>query len=275
MIQIKQNDLTLYSENKIIPAQYSENIPVSFVKQQGYEEYAVLGAYAYRDGCKVVSGVMEYNDGQFILPANPFQSEGTLAIGIKLVGTDDSPSLGTVEFYVRPGLDPNVRLPEEKEWSEYVKNLVEQLIESIYGADIQKLIDEAKLQQEKVAQQQIEISEQKIRIDELIIEVNGQQNAVNELMEITGDLQTAVNDLVADVNQKLDDGEFIPNISIGETITGAAGTEAIVTQTGTRKDPVFSFTIPQGLPGPTVFKEEVNDDQMTISGFLLTEMEAK
>ena len=57
MIQIKQNDLTLYSENKIIPAQYSENIPISFVKQQGYEEYAVLGAYAYRDGCKVISGV--------------------------------------------------------------------------------------------------------------------------------------------------------------------------------------------------------------------------
>lgn len=268
MIQIKQNDLTLYSENKIIPAQYSENIPISFVKQQGYEEYAVLGAYAYRDGCKVISGVMEYKDEQFILPANPFQNEGILAIGIKLVGADDSPSLGTVEFYVRPGVDPNVRLPEEKKWSEYVKNLVEQLIESIYGADIQKLIDEAKLQQ-------AEINEQKIRIDELIAEVNDQQSSVNGLMEAAGDLQTAVNDLVADVNQKLDNGDFIPNISIGETITGVAGTEAVVTQTGTKKEPVFSFTIPQGLPGPTVFKEEINEDQITISGFLLAEMEAK
>lgn len=40
-------------------------------------------------------------------------------------------------------------------------------------------------------------------------------------------------------------------ITIGTTTTGEAGTDAIVTNSGTTEAAVFNFTIPQGITGPT------------------------
>lgn len=40
-------------------------------------------------------------------------------------------------------------------------------------------------------------------------------------------------------------------IRVGNTVTGEAGTDALVTNTGTLENVVLSFTIPQGVTGPT------------------------
>ena len=58
------------------------------------------------------------------------------------------------------------------------------------------------------------------------------------------------NDAAQDIQQKAEEGEFSSTISIGTTTTGEPGTQAQVTKTGTDKDPVFNFTIPQGPQGP-------------------------
>lgn len=61
--------------------------------------------------------------------------------------------------------------------------------------------------------------------------------------------QTA-NNAAQDIQQRAEEGEFSSTISIGNTTTGEPGTQAQVTNTGTDKDPVFNFTIPQGPQGP-------------------------
>lgn len=58
------------------------------------------------------------------------------------------------------------------------------------------------------------------------------------------------NDAAQDIQQRAEEGEFSSTISIGTTTTGEPGTQAQVTNTGTDKDPVFNFTIPQGPQGP-------------------------
>ncbi len=40
-----------------------------------------------------------------------------------------------------------------------------------------------------------------------------------------------------------------PTVTIGQTITGAEGTEALVTNTGTERDAILNFTIPKGDTG--------------------------
>ena len=40
-----------------------------------------------------------------------------------------------------------------------------------------------------------------------------------------------------------------PNITVGTTTTGAAGTQANVTNSGTSQDAILNFTIPQGVRG--------------------------
>ena len=58
------------------------------------------------------------------------------------------------------------------------------------------------------------------------------------------------NDTAQSIQQAADDGDFSSTITIGSTTTGEPGTQAEVTNTGTAKDPVFNFTIPQGPVGP-------------------------
>ena len=58
------------------------------------------------------------------------------------------------------------------------------------------------------------------------------------------------NDTAQSIQQAADDGDFSSTITIGNTTTGEPGTQAEVTNTGTAKDPVFNFIIPQGPVGP-------------------------
>lgn len=52
-----------------------------------------------------------------------------------------------------------------------------------------------------------------------------------------------------DTLAKVDLGQVVPDVQVGTTTTGAAGSNAAVTKTGTSAAPVFSFTIPKGSNG--------------------------
>lgn len=73
---------------------------------------------------------------------------------------------------------------------------------------------------------------------------------LQEAAESANQAAQTANDAAQDIQQRAEDGEFSSTISIGNTTTGAPGTQARVTNTGTDKDPVFNFTIPQGPQGP-------------------------
>ena len=67
------------------------------------------------------------------------------------------------------------------------------------------------------------------------------------------------NDTAQSIQQAADDGDFSSTITIGNTTTGEPGTQAEVTNTGTAKDPVFNFIIPQGPVGPRGPAGNIND----------------
>lgn len=67
------------------------------------------------------------------------------------------------------------------------------------------------------------------------------------------------NDTAQSIQQAADDGDFSSTITIGNTTTGEPGTQAEVTNTGTAKDTVFNFTIPQGPVGPRGPAGNIND----------------
>ena len=73
---------------------------------------------------------------------------------------------------------------------------------------------------------------------------------LQEAAESANQAAQTANDAAQDIQQRAEDGEFSSTISIGNTTTGEPGTQAQVTNTGTDKDPVFNFTIPQGPQGP-------------------------
>ena len=67
------------------------------------------------------------------------------------------------------------------------------------------------------------------------------------------------NDTAQSIQQAADAGDFSSTITIGNTTTGEPGTQAEVTNTGTAKDPVFNFIIPQGPVGPRGPAGNIND----------------
>lgn len=73
---------------------------------------------------------------------------------------------------------------------------------------------------------------------------------LQEAAESANQAAQTANNAAQDIQQRAEEGEFSSTISIGNTTTGAPGTQAQVTNTGTDKDPVFNFTIPQGPQGP-------------------------
>ena len=67
------------------------------------------------------------------------------------------------------------------------------------------------------------------------------------------------NETAQSIQQAAYDGDFSSTITIGNTTTGEPGTQAEVTNTGTAKDPVFNFIIPQGPVGPRGPAGNIND----------------
>lgn len=67
-------------------------------------------------------------------------------------------------------------------------------------------------------------------------------------IESKDEVNTLTN-LISEASAKLENGDFIPKISVGSVATLPAGSAATVEMTGTAEAPVFNFGIPQGPQG--------------------------
>lgn len=66
------------------------------------------------------------------------------------------------------------------------------------------------------------------------------------------ELQNAMSNMqiqVTEVHDAYTAGDFTPSITVGTTTTGDPGTSASVSNSGTSKDPILNFTVPQGVKG--------------------------
>ena len=259
MLTLTRKDMLLTINDNVIPAMGSSDVPVKFVNDtetyQGFLIEPRVGYYV--NGCPK-SGICEYDTSSNVIkiPAEAFKNKGILVISIALIDSEDPNHIEVTKelaLEVTPAPNGTVILPATDTWQTAVKNLVEQL----YNHDYKPLYDKALEDINKAV-----------------------QTANTASSNATTSLNTAnqTNELI---NQKINDGSFIPNITVGETTTGAAGTEADVEITGTKQEPVLNFTIPKGQDGSgqtTVMKNDtiintlrICSKQVTISNADLKE----
>ena len=146
MITITMNDdYSLTSNSNIIPAQYSENIKFHFEVLPIYKDSLIVPGYLHYDGCtKVESAVDNYNNGEFIIPANAFSNEGVLAIAFAITTGEETVTTTPVEFEVRGSVNTSFSLPSTEIWQSMLQSFMDQYMDKVYSDEIRILIDKCK-----------------------------------------------------------------------------------------------------------------------------------
>lgn len=220
------NDFTLNCDTNIIPAQHSANTPFKFEVPEEYQNSLVIPGYMYYDGCrKVESAIDNYSNGNFTLPANAFSKEGMLAISFAITTGEETITTTTAEFEVRGSVNTSFSLPDETVWQNMLQNFMEQYMTKVYSSIIEDLI-----QKEQDHYQHTE--ELQIKVNDLIKKAEQQQSNVTQLID--------------NVNAKIENGDFIPNLQIG---TVENGSQASATFTGSKENPELNLVLPKGEKG--------------------------
>lgn len=234
MLTIIRKDLLLTINDNVIPALGSSDVPVKFVNDtETYAGFLIEPRVGYYiNGCPQ-SGICEYDisSNTIKIPAEAFKNKGILVIAIALIDNADSNHIEVTKelaLEVTPAPNGTVVLPATDTWQTAVKNLVEQL----YNQDYKPQFD------------QIEED-----LSGLVEEAENQQVKAKEQQTLADQLQNDVQDAVNDVNDKIENGDFIPLLTMGTVETLPAGSPAKAEITGTKKNPVLSLDIPQGIQG--------------------------
>lgn len=87
--------------------------------------------------------------------------------------------------------------------------------------------------------------DQPVRVYKSFADVPESQNESSLLNDILDAIEEA-----SEIAEKAEAGDFSATVRVGTVTTGDPGSQAAVTNSGTSKDAVFDFTIPQGIRGP-------------------------
>lgn len=246
MLTITRKDLLLTIDSGIIPSMGSSDVPLKFVNDtETYVDFLIEPRIGYYiNGCPK-SGICEYDTSSNIIkiPAEAFKNKGILVIAIALVDNGDSNHIEVTKelvLEVTPAPNGTVILPATDTWQTAVNNLVEQLFNKDYVPQFSEALNE---------------------INEAVNTANtASQNATDALVEANETNQL--------INGKIEDGSFIPDISM----TAVSGDTTSIERTGTKEAPVFNLTIEKGQDGEgqtTVRKDGVIQENLS----LLTERE--
>ena len=220
MITITRKGLQLAINDEIIPAQGSSDVPVQFINDnETYQNYLIEPRVGwFKDGYSK-STVAKYENGIIYLPAEVFIKKGPIAIVIALVDSQNSSHV-EVTHPVNPTIINaplgDIILPEKETWEQAVASLVKQLNEQIQ-ADVAAAIKKA-----------------------------------NKASEDATAALTKSNQTNQTINEKIEDGSFVPQATAGTVEMTQPGTKAEVTITGDKKNPEFNFKIP---------KDEIDDSE--------------
>lgn len=233
-MEIKRKSLTLIASSVEVPSQGSSDVPVKFMNdEETYVGFLIEPRVGYYiNGCPK-STVCEYDtsNNTFKIPAEAFKQRGVLVIAIALIDNADSNHIEVTKelaLEVTPAPNGTVILPATDTWQTAVKNLVEQLYNQDYKSQFDQIEED---------------------LSSLVEEAENQQSKAKEQQTLADKLQNDVQDAVNDVNDKTENGDFIPLFTMGTVETLPAGSPAKAEITGTKKNPVLSLDIPQGIQG--------------------------
>ena len=220
MITITRKGLQLAINDEIIPAQGSSDVPIRFINDnETYQNYLIEPRVGwFKDGFPK-STVAKYEKGNIYLPAEVFIKNGPIAIVIALIDPQNSNHIEVTQSVISAIANAplgDIILPEKETWEQAVTSLVKQLNEQIQ-ADVAAAIKKA-----------------------------------NKASEDAKAALTKSNQTNQTINDKIEDGSFIPQATAGTVEMTQPGTKAEVTITGDKKNPEFNFKIP---------KDEIDDSE--------------
>ena len=242
MVTITRKGLYLSADNIIIPSQGSSDVKVSYNNDtESYQDYLIeprIGYYV--NGCpKSVVCKYSIDTKMIIIPKEAFNQNGVLVIAIALIDNNDSNHIEVtkpISFEVSKAPNEAIVLPDDDTWQTAVDNLVEQLFNKDYAPQFNEALNE---------------------INEAVNTANtASQNASNAL-----DKSNETNQLI---NGKIEDGSFIPDISM----TAVSGDTTSIERTGTKEAPVFNLTVEKGKDGEgqtTIKKDDVIQQELVLS----------
>lgn len=220
MITITRKGLQLAINDEIIPAQGSSDVPIRFINDNAtYQNYLIEPRVGwFKDGYPK-STVAKYENGIIYLPAEVFVQNGKLIIVIALIDPQNSNHIEVTQPVISAIVNAplgDIILPEKETWEQAVTSLVKQLNEQIQ-ADVAAAIKKA-----------------------------------NKASEDATVALTKSNQTNQTINDKIEDGSFVPQATAGTVEMTQPGTKAEVTITGDKKNPEFNFKIP---------KDEIDDSE--------------
>lgn len=220
MITITRKGLQLAINDEIIPAQGSSDVPIRFINDnETYQNYLIEPRVGwFKDGYPK-STVAKYEKGIIYLPAEVFIKNGPIAIVIALIDPQNSNHIEVTQSVISAIANAplgDIILPEKETWEQAVTSLVKQLNEQIQ-ADVAAAIKKA-----------------------------------NKASEDATVALTKSNQTNQTINEKIEDGSFVPQATAGTVEMTQPGTKAEVTITGDKKNPEFNFKIP---------KDEIDDSE--------------
>lgn len=220
MITITRKGLQLAINNEVIPARGSSDVPVQFINDdKTYQNYLIEPRVGwFKDGYPK-STVAKYENGIIYLPAEVFSRNGKVIIVIALIDPQNSNHIEVTQPVVSAIANAplgDIILPEKETWEQAVTSLVKQLNEQIQ-ADVAEAIKKA----------------------------NKASADATEALNISNQTNQTI-------NEKIEDGSFVPQATAGTVEMTQPGTKAEVTITGDKKNPEFNFKIP---------KDEIDDSE--------------
>lgn len=209
MITLTRTGLLLTLSADTIPAQGSSDVPISFVNDpETYTGYTIQPLAGWYKNGCKQSAVCGYADDTVTVPGAAFQQNGEIMLAIALIDPSDANHI-EVTHPVTPTVVNAPTDPTELPDEETWQAAVDAFVEQVMQP-----------YQENI------------------------QGAIDTANEAS---QTAT-DTSNTINQAIQDGDFIPQISATAT-QGAEGTQPSVTVTGDKATPSINFTIPKGDTG--------------------------
>lgn len=224
MITLTRTGLLLTLSADTIPAQGSSGVPISFVNDpETYSGYTIQPLVGwYKNGCKQ-SAVCRYADDTITVPAAAFQQNGEIMLAIALIDPSDANHIEVTQpasAYVIPAPNDPTELPDEDTWQTAVDEFVTQVMQP-YQENIQSAIDTANAASQAA--------------NEAVQSANTAVSTANAASQTATDTSNTI-------NQAIQDGDFIPLISVTASVDANIGVPSVdVTKTGTSERPNFAF----------------------------------
>lgn len=274
MLTLNRKGLKITCDSDLIPAQGSANVPVYVESDSTYSDYIVEPHIGWISNGIIKKTIALYENNSFAIPENAFEEFGKLYISLKFIKGDIKYMTNQIVFDIEKAPNATVILPAKETWNQAVLNYFNQWSKDNLDpvkTELEQLSNEAKKQQNKVTEQQT-------ALDNKFNELNTLENIVNK-NETTrqqqeskrqSDTANAIkncNDKVSEINNKLDNGDFIgptgatPNITIGNVTLGNPN----ITIRGTPETPILDFTMPNA--GDLEYATDADIDEMIVEVF--------